>query len=197
MKVDMECELLCQTPTPIPKDDAVFINQCIADEYAMNWMVDGLPAAHGILDERTKETYQSIGVPLGDAQDPVALNNHYDIYIKYHKRPNGSSRVVGVEVLASSKDTKLVGSKPKCERTDTPFHLKADNGDKVIYTYSVTWTVSTKQPEARKRENSDRALLFCRNRIPLGLLDGTRTFTSWTLPFIGSPWLTLLSLSCF
>ncbi|SAM06269.1 hypothetical protein [Absidia glauca] len=142
MKVDMECELLCQTPTPIPKDDAVFINQCIADEYAMNWMVDGLPAAHGILDERTKETYQSIGVPLGDAQDPVALNNHYDIYVKYHKRPNGSSRVVGVEVLASSKDTKLVGNKPQCERTDTPFHLKADSADKVIYTYSVTWTES-------------------------------------------------------
>lgn len=142
----MECELLCQTPTPIPKDDAVFINQCIADEYAMNWMVDGLPAAHGILDERTKETYQSIGVPLGDAQDPVALNNHYDIYVKYHKRPNGSSRVVGVEVLASSKDTKLVGNKPQCERTDTPFHLKADSADKVIYTYSVTWTVSTTQP---------------------------------------------------
>ncbi|KAI8329070.1 hypothetical protein BC941DRAFT_363161 [Chlamydoabsidia padenii] len=137
-----QCQLLCQTPNPIPKDDALFINQCITDEYAMNWMLDGLPASHGILDERTKETYQSIGVPLGDTQDPVALNNHYDIYVKYHKRPNGYNRVVGVEVLASSKDTKLQGNTPQCEQTDTPFHLKADGNDKVVYTYSVTWTES-------------------------------------------------------
>ncbi|ORZ15076.1 hypothetical protein BCR42DRAFT_416346 [Absidia repens] len=142
MKVDTECELLCQTDKPIPKDDSLFINQCIADEYAMNWMIDGLPAAHGIVDERTKETYQSIGVPLGDAQEPVALNNHYDIYVQYHVRDHGMNRVVGVEVWPSSKNHKLQNGVPQCATTDEPFHLKADNNDKVIYTYSVKWIES-------------------------------------------------------
>ncbi|KAI8076878.1 uncharacterized protein BX664DRAFT_270729 [Halteromyces radiatus] len=144
MKVNTDngCELLCQVENPIPKNDALFINQCIADDYAMNWVIDGLPAAHEIMDERTKETYQSIGVPLGDAQEQVALNNHYDIYIKYHPRPHGMNRVVGVEVLASSKDHKMKDNKPMCLQGDKPYYLKADGSDKVIYTYTVTWIES-------------------------------------------------------
>ncbi|KAI8060282.1 hypothetical protein BC940DRAFT_246682 [Gongronella butleri] len=144
MKNDVSCQLLCHTD-PIPKEDAEFINQCIADEYALNLMVDGLPAARDMkFDEHSTQTYKSIGVPLGDHNANV-LNNHYEITIRYHVRPNGKNRVVGVNVDTYSKDIELdAKGVPQCgAAANRPgYTLKADGKDRVIYTYSVIWEES-------------------------------------------------------
>lgn len=142
MGKDETCKRLCVSE-PIPKDDAQYINQCINDGYALNFVVDGLPAAHISTDERTDEEYYSIGFRLGesDAKGPV-LNNHYDIYIDYHERPDGKKRVVGVVVTASSFDRDPKAEKVACDG-GAPLHLKDDDGSQqVVYTYSVTWRVS-------------------------------------------------------
>ncbi|CDS11523.1 hypothetical protein LRAMOSA03786 [Lichtheimia ramosa] len=141
MGKDETCKRLCVSET-IPKDDAQYINQCINDGYALNFVVDGLPAAHISTDERTDEEYYSIGFRLGesDAQGPV-LNNHYDIYIDYHERPDGKKRVVGVIVTASSFDRDPKAEKVACDG-GAPLHLKEDGSQQVVYTYSVNWRAS-------------------------------------------------------
>lgn len=139
-----ECKLLCQTEA-IPKEDAEFINQCIAQDYAINWVVDGLPAAHVEKDEHTQEEYYNIGFALGFANGgKAALNNHYKIVAYYHERSDNTRRVVGVVVHPASKDTKL---KPDgtadCKKENLAFYLKGDGTDKVVYTYDIEWVVSS------------------------------------------------------
>lgn len=140
---DQTCELLCETE-PIPTEDAKFINQCITDGYAMNWVIDGLPAAHEDRDEHTQELYYNIGFSLGYTNNgQPALNNHYKISIYYHDRPDGKRRVVGVVVHPISKDTKLdAQGKPDCSPENLAFYLKEDGKSKVVYTYDVEWLVS-------------------------------------------------------
>ncbi|KAI9317096.1 hypothetical protein BX666DRAFT_1857790 [Dichotomocladium elegans] len=139
---DEKCKLLCQTDA-IPAEHAAFINKCIADDYAMNWMIDGLPAAHEEQDDHTGEIFYNLGFDLGFmAGDKPALNNHYSISIYYHVQ-SGMSRVVGVVVHPSSKDTKLgADNKPICLKEDRLFTLKEDGKQRVVYTYDVKWILS-------------------------------------------------------
>ncbi|KAI8065878.1 hypothetical protein BC940DRAFT_275460 [Gongronella butleri] len=144
MRKDAECQLLCVS-TPIPKKDVDFINERIDDGYAINWMIDGLPAAMDTTDERG-EPFSRIGVDIGthdEAEKPV-INNHYKIAISYHPRPDNKFRVVGVKAWASSKDTQLTpdNKSAKCNERDLPFHLK--DKSQVVYTYSVVWEQSDK-----------------------------------------------------
>lgn len=127
------------TSSPIPKPDVDFINECIKNEYAINWVVDGLPAAHLSKDERTNEEYYSIGFALGSHENnKPALNNHYDITIDYHHREDEKYRVVGVLVTPSSRNQKLVNG--LLTKTNDPLVLS--NNEEVVYTYSVNWNVS-------------------------------------------------------
>lgn len=131
--------MLC-TSEPIPKKDADFINECIKNEYALNWVIDGLPAAHLSNDERTNEEYYSIGFALGNNKASVyELNNHYDITIDYHHREDGKYRVVGVLVSPSSRNQKL-NEKGVPVESSGPMVLSGN--DKVLYTYSTNWRVS-------------------------------------------------------
>ncbi|KAI7889332.1 uncharacterized protein EV154DRAFT_538893 [Mucor mucedo] len=141
-------KVLC-TSTPIPKVDVDFINECIKNEYAINWVVDGLPAAHLSKDERTNEEYYSIGFALGshDNNRP-ALNNHYDITIDYHHREDDKYRVVGVLVTPSSRVQKL--KEGRLDIVGGP--LVISNNEEVVYTYSVNWNLSNK-PWATRWDN--------------------------------------------
>lgn len=131
-------KVLC-TSTPIPKVDVEFINECIKNEYALNWVVDGLPAAHLSKDERTNEEYYSIGFALGsNASNKPELNNHFDITIDYHHREDDKYRVVGVLVTPSSRNQKLESGHP----VSTGGPLVLTDGVEVVYTYSVIWNVS-------------------------------------------------------
>jgi transmembrane 9 superfamily protein 2/4 len=53
MLEDTECKLLCTTPA-IPKEDAEFITERVKENYAINWLIDGLPAARNAKDERAE-----------------------------------------------------------------------------------------------------------------------------------------------
>ncbi|KAL7327063.1 Transmembrane 9 superfamily member 2 [Mucor circinelloides] len=142
-------KLLC-TSTPIPKADADFINECIKNEYALNWVVDGLPAAHLSNDERTNEEYYSIGFALGNNRGAVAeLNNHYDITVDYHHREDGKYRVVGVLVSPVSRAQK-VNEKGVPVPSGGAMVLKGN--DQVVYSYSVNWQPSN-MPWATRWDN--------------------------------------------
>lgn len=140
MQEDNPCQKLCETD-PIPIEDAKFINKVVTDGYAINWAVDGLPAATEDIDQRTNETYFNIGFKLGTTSGDVPyLNNHYNIIIHYHITNRNLARVVGVIVKPLSRNTNLK-SDDMCTEIVAPFHLKEDGKSTVVYTYSVNWIV--------------------------------------------------------
>lgn len=140
MQQDTPCQLLCETE-PIPAQDAKFINKLVSDGYAMNWAVDGLPAATEDVDEHTGEKYYNIGFKLGGSYEDVAyLNNHYAITIHYHVTTRNLNRVVGVVVKPFSRATNPK-SDTMCSDKAAPFHLAEDGKSTVVYTYSVNWIV--------------------------------------------------------
>lgn len=152
MGEDVKCKLLCQTDK-ISTEDAKFINERISENYAINWVIDGLPAAHEVTDvtdetdgdQTTQKKYYRIGFPLGFNKENPDLNNHYRIIIKYHETPNGKFRVVGVVVAPYSKDYQLSDKEkdtPICDPERGSFQLKEDGTSRVLYTYSVIWEVS-------------------------------------------------------
>lgn len=82
MLENVTCRHLCESS--VPAEDAKFINDRIREDYALNWLVDGLPAAEMKKDEKTDEIFYSIGFELGnDAYAPFpALHNHYRIFLE-------------------------------------------------------------------------------------------------------------------
>ena len=88
LKENGTCRTLCHVPD-VTGDDAKFINDRIREDYAINWLIDGLPAAEMKVDTRTKELFFDMGFNLGDnegkRQNLPALNNHYEIVLRYVK----------------------------------------------------------------------------------------------------------------
>lgn len=135
------CKSLCGTT--YDTRSALFVNRRIRQDYDLNWLVDGLPAASTVYqDTETNQEFYSAGFPLGsiDSNDATPhLNNHYDINIEYHETRTGKFRVVGVVVNPSSRNN-AVGSET-CDATE-PVTLKSDGDTPVAFTYSVTWIPS-------------------------------------------------------
>jgi transmembrane 9 superfamily member 2/4 len=71
----------------VPSADAKFINDRIREDYALNWLVDGLPAAEMKVDLRTHDLFFDKGFNLGNDEAPYtklpALNNHYEIVLRF------------------------------------------------------------------------------------------------------------------
>ncbi|KAH8916995.1 hypothetical protein BT69DRAFT_712114, partial [Atractiella rhizophila] len=139
--------------------DAKFINDRIREGYAVNWLVDGLPAAQMKREEKTQEVFYSTGFELGtntDGPNPW-YNNHYDIYLQYHVRPDGKRRVVGVLVYPRSVNSMPHGAPTaNCDLTE-PFSLDQTNNNAFSVqeygiTYSVYWAESA-TPWATRWDN--------------------------------------------
>ena len=91
MMLDNEtCKVLCtQTVTP---DNARFINSRVREDYAINWLIDGLPAAEMKEDKKTGEVFFDMGFNLGydegEYTEMPALHNHYDIVLRSVNLPH-------------------------------------------------------------------------------------------------------------
>jgi len=101
-----KCRALC-LPQEVNVEQAKFINNRIRENYLINWLVDGLPAAHvgqarqG--DSAEEQKVYSIGFPLGtdNEKEGPLLHNHYEISIDYHQTIKDGKerfRVIGVAV---------------------------------------------------------------------------------------------------
>jgi hypothetical protein len=84
MKENGTCKVLCTSK--LEADDGKFINDRIREGYALNWLVDGLPAAEMKKDLKSGEIFFDNGFDLGYNEDGYtdrpSLNNHYDIFIR-------------------------------------------------------------------------------------------------------------------
>ncbi|KAF9268906.1 Nonaspanin [Marasmius fiardii PR-910] len=150
------CQTLCTTY--IPPEDSKFINDRIIEDYALNWLIDGLPAAEMKVDTRNDDMFFDMGFNLGNDEEPFhdtpALNNHYEIVLRYHKFSEGVYRVVGVLVWPYSIGGPQDDA-PTCETEEgsiTPFILEGKNNQTIRYTYRVTWNESS-TPWATRWDN--------------------------------------------
>ncbi|KAL4078366.1 hypothetical protein V8B97DRAFT_1936920 [Scleroderma yunnanense] len=136
------CRTLCTTE--VPADDAKFINDRIREDYALNWLIDGLPAAEMKKDLKTGDIFFDIGFNLGNDDDETPhLNNHYEIVLRYHEPSPGVFRIVGVLVWPSSRGGPQQSSdRPDCESDVPPLLLSETQSTSVRYTYRVTWNES-------------------------------------------------------
>ncbi|KAK2463253.1 hypothetical protein APHAL10511_004908 [Amanita phalloides] len=140
-----ECKTLC-TVDNVRGEDARFINDRIREDYALNWLIDGLPAAEMKKDTRTGELFFDMGFNLGNNEgvfeNRPALNNHYDIVLRYHRPSPDTYRVVGVLLWPYSIGGSQTGP-ATCDTTSTkPLHLNEDGTQTVRYTYRVMWNES-------------------------------------------------------
>jgi len=123
------CRTLCTTS--VPSEDAKFINDRIREDYALNWLIDGLPAAEMKKDLKTGDIFFDMGFNLGNDDDETPyLNNHYEIVLRsdvpgtlirriyltwvsyrYHEPSPGVYRIVGVLVWPS----RSVGIRTRCQ----------------------------------------------------------------------------------
>ena len=53
------CRALCDVT--VDSENAKFINERIKEDYSINWLVDGLPAAETKQDEATGEIFYDMG----------------------------------------------------------------------------------------------------------------------------------------
>jgi transmembrane 9 superfamily protein 2/4 len=129
------CNVLCTSQ--VPGNDAVFMNQLVKEQYLLQWMIDGLPVSQ---KNEQGRGYTIPGFQLGyqeklDGKEQVMLNNHYEIYIMYHPRPDATYRVVGAYVNPSSVKSE------KCIKKD-PVILSELDMNTFPYTYDVYWIES-------------------------------------------------------
>ncbi|KDR75868.1 hypothetical protein GALMADRAFT_68960 [Galerina marginata CBS 339.88] len=139
------CRTLCLVPD-VTGEEAKFINDRIREDYAINWLIDGLPAAEMKIESKTKEVFFDMGFNLGDNegkhQNLPALNNHYEIVLKYHRPTADTFRVVGVLVWPASIGGPQT-STPNCDvRDNQPLLLNEDQPQAIRYTYRVSWNES-------------------------------------------------------
>ena len=85
MLEDSGCRALCSAK--IPAEDSKFINERIREDYAINWLIDGLPAAEMKQDNRSQEVFYDMGFNLGNDEEErfkinPALNNHFEIVLQ-------------------------------------------------------------------------------------------------------------------
>ncbi|KAF9977730.1 hypothetical protein BGZ73_005093 [Actinomortierella ambigua] len=140
----VDCSQLCVSK--VPGKDAVFINERIRENYAINWLADGLPAAHARRGSDGQTIY-SMGFPLGSMDNgKPRLNNHYEISMSYHHNERlDVYRIVGITVIPRSI-AKPVLDKASCgfeQAADAePVFLTENALNEVTYTYSVKWQES-------------------------------------------------------
>ncbi|KAM3413761.1 Transmembrane 9 superfamily member [Cercospora zeina] len=149
MEVEETCQAVCDE-VEFDHRDAKFVNRRIQQDYIVNWLVDGLPAAQAYKDPNTDSEFYQPGFVLGDVVDgKPQLNNHYDIFIDYHAVRKNEYRVVGILVEPSSrKGSRRIGTgqdmKAECDSSKGPVVLSDKEGakTKVTWTYSVHWRAS-------------------------------------------------------
>jgi transmembrane 9 superfamily protein 2/4 len=149
------CKTLCLVEDVTP-EDAKFINDRIREDYALNWLIDGLPAAEMKNDTKTGDLFFDMGFNLGNNEGPYenlpALNNHYDIVLRYHKPSPDTYRIVGVLVWPFSIGD-LQNDPPACEGQGVrPLQLREGETQAIRYSYRVMWNESA-TPWATRWDN--------------------------------------------
>ncbi|KAG2228934.1 hypothetical protein INT48_001509 [Thamnidium elegans] len=133
---NQECKLLCKKTWQI--EDAIKVEELIADEYLVEWELDGMPGATVSYTNEAPEHNYRIGFPLGFKKgDLTFINNHVIFQILYTVNTNqfGKYDIVGFEVYPDSI------SNGECSKKNIDYEFQQVTGRSttVTFTYSVHW----------------------------------------------------------
>jgi len=148
------CNKLC-TAT-YPASDSKYVNNLIKLGFQYNMMIDGLPLARTLVDSKSDDVFYSSGFDLGyyDVENYGSENenhpdnsphmyNHYDIFVEYHHRADGTYRVVGATVNPRSITYSNADSELQCDAEEpVPIKLSETDPTDVTFSYSVHWVPS-------------------------------------------------------
>lgn len=138
------CKASCEEQHFQPRDSK-FVNKRIAQNYNINWLIDGLPAGQHMFDLQTKEDFYLPGFALGKVQNnaPV-LHNHFDIFVEFHEAGKDQFRVVGVQVEPSSRKQSRRNEDGTAECGELEDIVLPEDGNAIVtYTYGIYWVPSS------------------------------------------------------
>lgn len=141
------CKAVCDEVTFEAKD-AEFVNKRIWQQFNINWLIDGLPAAQSYKDPNTEEVFFMPGFALGEVvRGEPRLHTHTNILIDYHEVAPDQYRVVGVQVqpqtLGQARRTGRGNDRSAdCGDATVPQVLSENADTKVTWTYSIGWQPS-------------------------------------------------------
>ncbi|KAJ3390120.1 hypothetical protein HDU84_007945 [Entophlyctis sp. JEL0112] len=141
MLEDVKCKALCKDEITISREDAKFVNERIREKYALNWVIDQLPAAKVTKDKNGKEYYH-MGFDLGTfvpGKRRSFFNNYFEIEIHYNPVDEKTFRVVGAFVYPHSIED---ASNCVFNSDVAQLILAEDKETKFQYVYSVKWEES-------------------------------------------------------
>jgi len=167
MLVDKYCQILCQYE--YKRNEARNLKMHIKYGYHNNWIIDNLPSASlGLTETGMKQRHYAGGFPIGymDRETGDAyVYNHVNIVVDYHQVEGGQDgyRVVGFAVEPFSIRHSFAGDWEWDGVSNDAFQRSLDTcpgpgvhfsrsflgksqvvreGEKVLYTYDVTWMES-------------------------------------------------------
>jgi transmembrane 9 superfamily protein 2/4 len=152
MQQNESCKFLCKLP--LQEKEKNVLRTYIDDEYLVNWIVDGLPAATRYIRKADGSEFMYMnGFPIGIQKDGMYyVHNHVTLNLKYHARPEQYEgyRIVGFEVephslkQATRADASAPGGiQPLCEEGVATPLFNLDDNQEIIYTYDVRWSWSS------------------------------------------------------
>eukprot|EP00927_Polykrikos_kofoidii_P007562 TRINITY_DN1310_c0_g2_i2.p1 TRINITY_DN1310_c0_g2~~TRINITY_DN1310_c0_g2_i2.p1 ORF type:complete len:635 (-),score=64.20 TRINITY_DN1310_c0_g2_i2:41-1921(-) len=147
--INSTCQLLCVQN--LSNQNKKKLSNLILDDYKINWLIDGLPAATLSTSPRKESRSLDDGFPVGVAENKnYFLNNHVVLYLLYHSNPDKYSgyRIVGFVVEPRSIVHKLHvdesgTQKLSCESVEARNRrFNMDEHREVMFTYDVRWAWS-------------------------------------------------------
>eukprot|EP00927_Polykrikos_kofoidii_P007561 TRINITY_DN1310_c0_g2_i1.p1 TRINITY_DN1310_c0_g2~~TRINITY_DN1310_c0_g2_i1.p1 ORF type:complete len:627 (-),score=58.61 TRINITY_DN1310_c0_g2_i1:41-1897(-) len=139
--VNSTCKLLCVQK--LAGGNAKQFRQLIRNDYRINWLIDGFPAAT-LLQTETGDIED--GFPVGFAEKgKYFLNNHVVLHLLYHSNPEKYSgyRIVGFVVEPHSIVQTLTKDQISCENLGSvKIRFNIGKQKRVIFTYDVRWAWS-------------------------------------------------------
>ncbi len=168
MRTDSYCEQVCVVNLDeADKKATKKLAYAIGANYHNNWIVDNLPSASKLEDDKNTYTTYSHGFPIGfkdPKSDDLYLNNHVNIELEYHEVESGaitstdeepSYRIVRftVEPFSVKHEFKNDGDNAKITNPitsckggseHTSYSMIQDHGSQpmsgqVLFTYDVIW----------------------------------------------------------
>ena len=148
------CKVLCQQE--LKTTDVTKFKEMIKNEYNVHLLADNLPAfTRWELDNHDVQYEHGYKLGQYDSDDKVYLNNHLVFQLYYNKDDQTNQyRVVGFDVYphsvsaeditidAESKDSDGLNCHVDAGASKRQELSKIKDGDKIYFTYSVTWKPS-------------------------------------------------------
>lgn len=170
MKVDMYCEQVCISNLGRGEMKGVSPNKmvrAIRKNYHNNWIVDNIPAASKVEDDRTVTTRYWQGFPVGFIASDTKkayVHNHVNIEIQYHvvETDPSKARIVRFTVEPFSIKHEFEASADD----DDDAAVDQDGGSKPFKVADILNPIESCNPKAAAKDHTRYEMVYARGREP-------------------------------